>query len=83
MHILQSGHELIKEFVSFVKMMYGLFQFLFNDPVLENYLHYINYYVQTQPTVRSVRFMFLVVRLCYLGTTVSNFSYNKDVMNLL
>lgn len=43
MHILQSGLELIKEFVSFMKIMYGLFQFSFNDPVLEDYLGLASY----------------------------------------
>jgi hypothetical protein len=36
-----------------------------------------------QSIVQSVWFMFLVVRLYYLGTVVSNLSYNKDVKNLL
>jgi hypothetical protein len=65
--------------------MYGLFQCLLMIQFrkITSDLHQINYCVQTQSIVQSVRFMFLVVRLYYLGTVVSNKTYNNDVMNLL
>lgn len=55
MHILQSGLELIKEFVSFMKMMYGLFQFSFNDPVLEDYLGLASYQLLCSDTVNCAK----------------------------